>query len=720
MGEPTRDRQDAPPLFHGELAVPEDLPPERIIDGEVVERQPEPIRPRAAVATVRAVVTDVATHPHAKTAARHVVYVGAGAAITVRRAWDGRTSARLKRSIRAAEALGNTELMLQLEDRLAAHRAARHQRMIAIVELPGRAAAAAPKIGWSILGLLSGSGVLIACADQNIRGIAVPFRAAGNILKWIGVTVTVAWGPLILITPWVVVCGTLAVLWQVGRSQSTLPTWVRPAGQEQPAGDDPITPSVVVVALRDLGIPALRKAIKDMGDAGAAMLGPIRIAGCGDEVDVKLPSGVSTLEVQDRRRKLAENLGRHEHELHITIPKEARTVRLWIAHSGALDEPIGPSPLTYDVELVADFYTGHAPWGMDLRGDPAPVSVFQRHVLVTGKSNQGKTASLRALALWLALDPTVEFRIGDLKGVGDWRPFDGLATVLIQGPTDEHVIQVTEMLEEGVAEMERRLVALEQSGATDGITRDMARKPGSGFHPIVLIVDEAQVAFMCPVKSLDGRPYGGSKHTSRYFMAARKIHNQGRAVNVMLWQGTQDPTDQNLPKMVREGAHIRGALYLGTESQSKMALGDAPVDAGAAPHKLRDGLDRGTLVVAGPGVKLPAGQPSVTIRTHFISGEDGAAIAERARERRRPVTTRAAAAVEEEHRDLLADLAKVMDAGEKVRLTDLVSRLRELAPSWRPYERLTATMLRAQLEDREVRVTNTGNVLRLDASDLPI
>lgn len=706
-GHPPRLFDDRPGT---QIAVPDDRP---VLQGRVVEQGP-----RAAVATVRAVVTDVATHQHTKTAARHVVYVGAGATIVVRRAWTGRTSARLKRSIQAAEALGDTELMLQLEDRLAAHRAARHKRLIDLVELPGKAAAAAPKIGYSILGLLAGSGVLLACADRNINSVAVPFRTAGDVIKWVALVVTVAWGPLVLVTPWLAVWGTLAALWNVGRSQSTPPAWVLPPGQQQPVSDDPITPSVVVTALRDLGIPALRKAIKDMGDAGAAMLGPIRIAGCGDEVDVKLPSGVSTLEVQERRRKLAENLGRHEHELHITIPREARTVRLWIAHSGALDEPVGPSPLVYDVDMTADFYTGHAPWGMDLRGDPAPVSVFQRHVLVTGKSNQGKTASLRALALWLALDPTVEFCVADLKGVGDWRMFDGIATVLIQGPTDEHVIETAEMLEKAVAEMERRLVALEQSGATDGITRDMARKPGSGFHPIVLIVDEAQVAFMCPVKGPDGRPYGGSKHTSRYFMACRKIQNQGRAVNVELWQGTQDPTDQNLPKLVREGAHIRGALYLGTESQSKMALGDAPVDAGAAPHKLRDGLDRGTLVVAGPGVKLPAGQPSVTIRTHFISGEDGAAIAERARARRKPVATRTAA--EDEHaRDLLDDLAAVMDAAEKVRLTDLVSRLRDLAPSWRPYERLTATMLRAQLDEREVKVTNTGNVLRLDASDLP-
>ncbi|MDC2952812.1 ATP-binding protein, partial [Streptomyces heilongjiangensis] len=89
--------------------------------------------------------------------------------------------------------------------------------------------------------------------------------------------------------------------------------------------------------------------------------------------------------------------------------------------------------------------------------------------------------------------------------------------------------------------------------------------------PLVIIVDEAQVAFMNPLKGQDGRPYGGKKATSRYFMACRRIHNQGRAVSVTLWQGTQDPTDENLPKLVREGAHIRASLVVGTESQAKMA-----------------------------------------------------------------------------------------------------------------------------------------------------
>ncbi|MBL3671798.1 hypothetical protein JL475_39375, partial [Streptomyces sp. M2CJ-2] len=162
-------------------------------------------------------------------------------------------------------------------------------------------------------------------------------------------------------------------------------------------------------------------------------------------------------------------------EVFITIPPAPRTVRLWIADSGALDEPIGPSPLMLEEDATADYYTGSAPWGQNLRGDAVGVSVFQRHVLLTGLSNQGKTAALRALALWLALDETVDFYIADLKGVGDWRGFLGLAQVLIQGPTDEHVAQATDMVEWGVDEMQKRIGLLEESGATDGVTREMAR-----------------------------------------------------------------------------------------------------------------------------------------------------------------------------------------------------------------------------------------------------
>lgn len=646
------------PLFEKTTPTPVAPPVVDIaaVTAPTAETPPVPLWVRSA----RGVRT-VATHDRTKTAcratARHGLYVLGGTRIVARRTWEGRTASRYERLLRAAEAAGNMEAAAEWEERGRQFRQDRHRRRMDLLTAPLDAAkgiAAGAGIGAGGLLVL---GIMLAVANKDWTDIGAPTMALIELVRWIVFIITVTWGPLVTIGPWAVLLG----LWAVGKNQQAAPQWALPANVRSSDGE-PITPSIVVLALRNLGIAPLRNAIKEMGDAGASMLGPIRIAGCGVEVDVTLPSGVSTNEVQGRRRKLAENLARHEHEVFITIPQAARTVRLWVADSGALDEPIGPSPLTTDQDMTANYKTGRAPWGQDLRGDAAAMSLYQRHLLITGLSNQGKTAALRALALWLALDRSVEFRIADLKGAGDWAMFDGLATVLIQGPTDDHVVDATEMLEDGVSEMERRLQA----------------PPGTVFPPLVLLVDEAQVAFMCPMVDEKKRSYGGSKATSRYFMAARKIHNQGRAVNVTLWQGTQDPTDQNLPKLVREGAHTRASLALGTESQARMALGDKAVDGGAAPNLLRPGLDKGTLVVASDGIEIPAGQASITVRTHYIDDERAYEIANRARALRDGVTT-LHVIERDEVRDPLADIATVIGDTNRVLTQDVLQRLAVLS-----------------------------------------
>ncbi|MEU2239883.1 FtsK/SpoIIIE domain-containing protein [Streptomyces sp. NPDC018338] len=644
---------------------------------------PEPVKPvRVWKRTGRAVVGAV-THERTKSAGRIVVrhgsYVIGGTRIVTRRAWDGRTGARYERLLRAAEAAGNYEAAGDWEERLHRFREQRHKRRMDLLMAPEKLVKGAAYGAGGGLGALIVIGIALAMANKDASDIVTPLMAFVELIRLLVTLVTVLWGPLVAVGPWLALAG----VWAVGRHRNAAPQWALPVNARRDDAGAPITPSIVVTALRDLGVAPLRKAIKEMGDAGAAMLGPIRIAGCGVEVDVTLPSGVSTEEVQNRRKKLAENLARHQHEVFITIPEAAHTVRLWIADSGALDEPIGPSPLVNDETMTADYVKGRAPWGQDLRGDAAELSAYQRHLLITGKSNQGKTAALRSLALWLALDRRVEFRIADLKGAGDWGMYDGLATVLIQGPTDEHVIDATEMVEDVVAEMDRRLQA----------------PPGTKFDPLICIVDEAQVAFMCPAvsKGKDKRPYGGSKATSRYYMAVRKIHNQGRAVDVLMWQGTQDPTDQNLPKLVREGAHTRVSLVLGTESQARMALGDSAVDGGAAPHLLRQGLDKGTVVVASDGIKIPAGQPSITVRTHFIDTDAAAVVAERAKALRGDVTTLAGAWHDEEERDALADIATVLGEEPRLFTQDVLKRLTALAAS--TYGEWTNGDLKRVLED---------------------
>ncbi|GAX53121.1 cell division protein FtsK [Streptomyces olivochromogenes] len=611
---------------------------------------------------VKSAVTHETTKTTVRAVARHGLYTFNGGRIVARRAWDGKTGARYERMIRTAEVAGNLEAAEEWEERLQRFRAARHHRRMDLLHSPVEAAKGiAVGTGVSI-GVLVALGVVMAINNHDVTDVITPLRATIDFIALLIWIVQVVWGPALTIGPFLA----LLALWTVGSKQQAAPQWALPANVRNGEGE-PITPSIVVKALRDLGVPALRNAIKEMGDAGASMLGPIRIAGCGVEVDVTLPSGVATNEVQAKRRKLAENLTRHEHEVFITIPEAARTVRLWIADSGALDEPIGPSPLVTDETMTANYKTGKAPWGQDLRGDAAAISLYQRHLLVTGLSNQGKTAALRALALWLALDRSVQFWIADLKGIGDWAPFDGIAEVLIEGPADNHCIQATEMAEDAVEEMNRRIEA-------------RRKDPSIVFPPLIVLVDEAQKAFMCPAKGEDGRPYGGSKATSRYFMAVREIHNQGRAVDVLMWQGTQDPTDQNLPKLVREGAHTRASLVVGTESQAEMALGAKAVNAGAAPHLLRQGLDKGTLVVASDGIAIPAGQASITVRTHFIDDEPAAEIAARAKALRDGVATLRAVDRGEE-RDALADVAAVLGDAPRLRTNEVLKRLHALDPS---------------------------------------
>ncbi|MGW5205673.1 FtsK/SpoIIIE domain-containing protein [Streptomyces griseoincarnatus] len=608
---------------------------------------------------VKTAVTHERTRSAGRAVVRHGLYTFNGGRIAARRAWDGRTGSRYERMIRAAEAAGNLEAAEEWEERLQRFRAARHHRRMDLLHSPVDAAKGVAVGAGMSVGVLVALGVIMAINTGQAGDVVTPLVATIDFIALLIRIVQIVWGPALTIGPFLA----LLALWSVGRKQQAAPAWALPANVRSSEGE-PITPSIVVKALRDLGVPALARAIKEMGDAGASMLGPIRIAGCGVEVDVTLPSGVATNEVQNKRRKLAENLTRHEHEVFITIPEAARTVRLWIADSGALDEPIGPSPLVTDETLTANYKTGRAPWGQDLRGDAAELSVYQRHLLVTGLSNQGKTAALRALALWLALDRTVQFWIADLKGVGDWAPFDGIAKVLIEGPSDSHCIQATEMVEDAVEEMNRRIEAVRKD-------------PSLVFPPLIVLVDEAQKAFMCPAKGEDGRPYGGAKATSRYFMAVREIHNQGRAVDVLMWQGTQDPTDQNLPKLVREGAHTRASLVVGTESQAEMALGAKAVNAGAAPHLLRQGLDKGTLVVASDGIAIPAGQSSITVRTHFIDDEPAAEIAARAKALRDGVATLHAIDRTEE-RDALADVAAVIGDAARLRTDEVLKRLHAL------------------------------------------
>ena len=93
-----------------------------------------PPAPQRAAGTALAVIRD----KRAQFAARHAVYVGLGLVVLCRRAWESRVGARYDRWLRAAEAEGDHERLLEVEQRLAAFRKDRHQRRMDWVDCARR------------------------------------------------------------------------------------------------------------------------------------------------------------------------------------------------------------------------------------------------------------------------------------------------------------------------------------------------------------------------------------------------------------------------------------------------------------------------------------------------------------------------------------------------------------------------------------------------------
>jgi S-DNA-T family DNA segregation ATPase FtsK/SpoIIIE len=668
------------------------------LEGELVT-EPQPriaIARRIATPVVR-IAKDDRTHRVARGLGRHAVAVLQGVASWWHRGLDASTMRVYRRQVRAAEQAGDKVALAEWMDRQEAALVSRSERREALPKIVRGYVTTAVIVFVVVVVFTLVAGVVAQLAGGRfgsvVMGVIDTVFTIAQVVAWV-------WTPFLIAAPFLLVFAA----WREGRKHATPPVWLQTPAQRR-ADLDHVTPAIVVKAVRDLGISELRKKIDAMEDGGAGMLSTIVLAGRGVEVTVQFPSGISTGDIKKRRQRLAENLGRHEHELFLTVPQQARALQLWIADPGALAEPIEPSPLVTNPPGRVSMARDTAPWGKNLRDRVVGVNLWQKHLLITGLSNMGKTAALRALALWLAHDPTVEFRCADLKGIGDWNPLRPFCTEYVKGPTDTHVVNATEMLEDGVDELESRLQGFDSDKYPDGVPEGLL-----GFHPIVFIVDEAQVAYTCPAVDEQKVPYGGKANNSRFLAAVRKIQNQGRAVNVLLWQGTQNPTDQNFPKLARDGAHIRASLKLADDKQARMAMGDEAFGAGAAPHELRP-ENRGVVIVTGPGVPIPQGQSSETVFTHYISGSDGFAVAEHALEARRWATT-VEVGETAEVRDLLADVLAAL-RGEDEYAPQVARRLRDMSDA---YSGLSGEALAGQLRQQQgvpVRLKDGSPMVRL-------
>lgn len=698
-GEPPRLFDDEPGT---EVAVPDERPAERVLQGKVVEQGP-----RAAVATVRAVVTDVATHHRTKTAARHTLYVAAGATVVARRLWDSRTAAPYVRAMRSAEAAGNQEAMLEWEARRAAFRRDQHARRMDLIALPLKVAAALPKVTVGAVAILIFVGSLLAIADHDAHQVTAPLFAVADFVRLVVLIITVGWAVLLSLLLAVVVLA----LWSIGRNHGLSgPGWMARLEPDRDAeAGMVVTADTVVLALQHLRIPELKKAFKD-GWIPAVRLPPVR-DGRGYHTIIDLPLGVTAQMIADQRPVLARNLRRAEVEVWPADAEKVDTgpagsLDLWIADVGALSKAAPEYPLLH--EGAADVFEG-VPGGVSPRGDVITVPVVANNFVAGGQMGQGKSNTCRVILLGCALDPLCAIDAFVFANNGDFDAYRPRLANYHRGIDDDTAQAALSRLRWLYDEVGRREARLAELGAKK-VTRKLAQEHPD-LRPIVSLYSECHELF--------GHPEFGEEAAE----LACKTAKRARKTAIVLGFDTQSSRKEAIPPKLVELVSVNICFYVKTWRSNDGFLGDGCFQAGIRATELRPGRDRGTSVTIGV-----SDAPFELLKWYFVevnddTGWDAATdVIARAVAQMAPGTPAGAASERPaiETRDLLEDLAAVMDAAEKVRLTDLVSRLRELAPSWRPYERLTATSLRSQLEEREVRVTNTGNVPRLDASDLPI
>jgi S-DNA-T family DNA segregation ATPase FtsK/SpoIIIE len=356
-------------------------------------------------------------------------------------------------------------------------------------------------------------------------------------------------------------------------------------------------------------------------------------------------------------------------------------------------------------DRFTDVFKG-LPFGKTLRGDPIRIPVIGRNTICGGMPEQGKSSAARVVACGYALDITTEVRIYIPDTNFDFEVMRPRCSRYIMGAEDEHIEAIQGELEDLKDELQVRgqlLVDHEQPE----VTRHLAAA-GIGLHPMLVLLEEAHVAIQ------------HKKHGNDISGLLCDIVKLDRKRGVHLLVSTQAPTKDSMPRDVTRNCSNGIAFAVGDHVANDALLGQGAYRGGHRATDLIPGTDRGTALCKGF-----SGQRSEVVQVYFLSvarGNDQVtplmdrALEEMARQGR-PVPGTGRTRVAVETRDLLDDLDAVI-GGERVKLPDLAVRLRELAPAWGPYRKLTGVRLKELLGDEGVRVLTTDGYLHLDPADL--
>ena len=356
---------------------------------------------------------------------------------------------------------------------------------------------------------------------------------------------------------------------------------------------------------RTVKVPAYRRLTAELTRRGILATGlvkkpedivfpdEIRTDGPGYLAVVDLPDGVIAADVMARREQLAGGL---RLPLDRVWPEAMPTehpgrLAVWVADRpvSQVKHPEWPYLRRGTVDYWEPFVVGH-----DQRLRPVSYRLDQRSGLWAGVPGSGKSQAARTVFAGASLDRLVRFVNFDLKGNGDFAPFEPLTIrpelygCGADQDTKERALAAIEWLRGECTRRAPRIAKLASQGMADSnhLTRAMCLADPS-LYPIVASFDEIQELLTDPKLGKAAKE------------ALTSLVKLARAQGVHLMLMSQRIDKDSIPKGISSNIAIRTCLAVPSHVETDLVLGTGAYSRGARPTAYRAGDDAGWGVQAG-------------------------------------------------------------------------------------------------------------------------
>jgi S-DNA-T family DNA segregation ATPase FtsK/SpoIIIE len=429
-----------------------------------------------------------------------------------------------------------------------------------------------------------------------------------------------------------------------------------------PSQYEPLTQDVVTRALGSLGNAKIDRWLRE--GRQIAFTGPVRQDGPGWRAECDLPYGATAVDVIEKRAEFASGLRR---PLGAVWPEGVSTehpgrLEVWVGQQDISKAKAPPWPLLKSGQ--ADVFKG-VPFAVDVRGRKVTAPIAYHAWLIGSIPRQGKTATVRVLALAVSLDPLPQEWVHELKGTGDLDALEPLCTRFVSGITDDAMAYTAQSLAMLRAECEQRGPLIKglptEICPEKRVTREICQKYPK-LRPVVCVIDECQNLFK-------------SQHGKQAKDDADFVVKVGPAMGIWLILATQRPDKDSLPTGVSANVSSRFCLKVMGQLENDMILGTSMYKNGVRATTFRSMVDAGT------GYLISEAPDPQVCRAYFLDVRDAKVVVARARVlRERAGTLPVQADAEGPERDVLADVLAVVGAEPGAHWETIAERLSDRWP----------------------------------------